>query len=153
MEVLLSYSRHHNVCPQFEMTHQKHLDSLESYHMLLYDCGFLHIRCLRDANELALHRWLYVSIGELPSHGHEISSANLTGQFQICSWCGGGNRSGIVSAQDIGQVRGPDGDGKQSMLLLTINASHNHTAGNTGGGSAHNVMQPYQTVYRWKRTG
>lgn len=94
-----------------------------------------------------------LTIGELPSHGHEISSANLTGQFQICSWCGGGNRSGIVSAQDIGQVRGPDGDGKQSMLLLTINASHNHTAGNTGGGSAHNVMQPYQTVYRWKRTG
>ena len=94
-----------------------------------------------------------MAIGELPSHGHEISSANLTGQFQICLWCGGGNRSGIVSAQDIGQVRGPDGDGKQSMLLLTINASHNHTAGNTGGGSAHNVMQPYQTVYRWKRTG
>ena len=98
-------------------------------------------------------RWKHIAIGELPSHGHEISSANLTGQFQICSWCGGGNRSGIVSAQDIGQVRGPDGDGKQSMLLLTINASHNHTAGNTGGGSAHNVMQPYQTVYRWKRTG
>nr|DAY71442.1 MAG TPA: baseplate wedge protein [Caudoviricetes sp.] len=118
-----------------------------------HECVLLHYCTLLNGYEQVIHRWPYSSIGELPSHGHEISSANLTGQFQICSWCGGGNRSGIVSAQDIGQVRGPDGDGKQSMLLLTINASHNHTAGNTGGGSAHNVMQPYQTVYRWKRTG
>lgn len=118
-----------------------------------HECVLLHYCTLLNGYEQVIHRWSYMAIGELPSHGHEISSANLTGQFQICSWCGGGNRSGIVSAQDIGQVRGPDGDGKQSMLLLTINASHNHTAGNTGGGSAHNVMQPYQTVYRWKRTG
>lgn len=37
---------------------------------------------------------------------------------------------------------------------ININASHSHTfiTNATGGGSAHNIMQPYLTVYRWKRT-
>lgn len=33
-----------------------------------------------------------------------------------------------------------------------INASHSHTAGSSGGGNSHNVMQPYEVVFRWKRT-
>ena len=147
MEVLLSYSRHHNVCPQFEMTHQKHLDSLESYHMLLYDCGFLHIRCLRDANELALHRWCYMAIGEMPSHSHS-GTAQRNGAHTH-----GMTISSQQSAGGSYHIRKTDSPTTETYQTTSAGA-HTHTLSinNTGGGESHNNLQPYIAVYRWLRT-
>ena len=151
MEVLLSYSRHHNVCPQFEMTHQKHLDSLESYHMLLYDCGFLHIRCLRDANELALHRWPYSTIGELPAHSH-TGTTNSNGNHTHTVTMNRTNKKGNETDTVWSYSENLCGSGS---VTTSTNGSHTHsfTTNTTGSNTSHNNMQPYITVYRWKRTG
>lgn len=149
MEVLLSYSRHHNVCPQFEMTHQKHLDSLESYHMLLYDCGFLHIRCLRDANELALHRWPYSSIGEIPAHTHSgttESSGNHTHSVKY-TW---ESQSGSDKYPTYVTPSANINTGYENIPSAGAH-THSFTTNSTGSGQAHNILQPYQVIYRWKR--
>ena len=88
---------------------------------------------------------------EMPSHGHpaSASTANLTGYFYTDTKYGG---SGIVSythTSNEGSMNSSDAYGR-----FHINATHTHTitVENTGGDAAHNIMQPYQVVYRWQRT-
>ena len=64
-----------------------------------------------------------LSINELPSHTHQF--ADNTGTTN-------------VSIDDIGH---------------TIKDRVTSTTGATGGGAVHNNIQPYITVYMWKRTG
>jgi len=64
-----------------------------------------------------------LSVNELPSHTHQF--ADNTGTTN-------------VSIDDIGH---------------TIKDRVTSTTGATGGGAAHNNIQPYITVYMWKRTG
>jgi len=103
----------------------------------------------------------------LPSHSHSITVANrsLTGTFGVrasssatTNALGRQNRSGIVS---IDEQAGTSVARAASALdintpadIYTINASHDHTASaSTTGSSATNAnLQPYITVYMWKRT-
>lgn len=88
--------------------------------------------------------------------------------------------SGIVSTFQEGDYVGYGTSAKKSMVdSITINATHNHTVSgttgassgntanssaltsgsatqsgtnsNTGGGGTHNNLQPYITVFMWKR--
>lgn len=89
--------------------------------------------------------------GELPAHTHAgtTSTASLTGTLYTSSNVGA---SGIASSTEINK-KGALND-SDPYCQININASHSHTfiTNATGGGSAHNIMQPYLTVYRWKRT-
>jgi hypothetical protein len=100
----------------------------------------------------------------LPSHTHNISVANrsLTGTFGARRTAGNfawlGPTSGIVSAnRESGEVQQRAGDNSSATAQIdvyTVNASHDHTAtASTTGSSGTNAnLQPYITVFMWKRT-
>ena len=44
------------------------------------------------------------------------------------------------------------GNHSHTLSSISSSGSHSHTINNTGGNEAHNNMQPYLSVYMWKRT-
>lgn len=74
-----------------------------------------------------------LTVSEMPSHTHRsASSANGA----IGDYFGGSNAN----------------YGIQHGSLTPANASYVINSNAAGGGSAHNNLQPYTTVYYWKRT-
>lgn len=86
----------------------------------------------------------------LPAHNHNgttSTSGNHNHKMPIYSG-NNGNRGG----GDISGANWPSN--AVSNYSSTDNGSHNHTftTNNTGGNQAHNNIQPYITVYIWRRT-
>ena len=75
-----------------------------------------------------------LTVSEMPSHGHDVAIA-------VNNTVAGGARYYFNSA---GTTSAPITD--------TAAWSNSLTAKATGGGQAHNNLQPYFTCYMWKRT-
>ena len=74
-----------------------------------------------------------LTINEMPSHTHDISN----GPYQIYTeWIGSGEGSTFRSTPH----------------MQSPNPRNPIVASNTGGSQAHNNLQPYITVYMWRRT-
>ena len=92
----------------------------------------------------ATHR---LTVGELPAHNHTASTnttGNHTHQFQLYGPNGDTNRN-FPSDYDTNYAR------NKGTTLSAGNHSHTININNTGSSQSHNNMQPYLTVYMWKR--
>ena len=101
-----------------------------------------------------------LTVGELPSHGHTASTdtININGGFRLDGTEIGSTTSAsgvfsIGSSFTPSKGHGSSGGGSNVGRNINFNSTHSHkiTINNVGEGQSHNNIQPYLTVYMWKR--
>lgn len=94
-----------------------------------------------------------LSVAEMPSHNH--GKVSLTGSWYNTQarFPGSTTRSGIITnnSRTIGRYWSSTSSSGSNTAGFNIDASHTHTA--NGGSQAHNNLQPYIVVYRYRRIG
>lgn len=88
-----------------------------------------------------------LTTSELPSHGHEATIGSAGGHSHTFTL-------GFNTDKPEGKTPAPAGASNYGSYTTSWAGDHTHSISisNTGGDAAHNIMQPYQVVYRWRRT-
>ena len=91
----------------------------------------------------------------MPIHKHDSAAGTSSVYGTVGNFIGSDSpsASGVFSVANQGHGI-LSGGGGWSQLRLTLNGSitPSITTNNTGNGSSHNIIQPFYTVYCWRRT-
>lgn len=111
-----------------------------------------------------------LTTNEMPSHNHGTNTSGSGGHTHTGTTSTNGNHThtlhkgsggsggayfsqGQVYGAASGTVTPPDYAGDHNHSFTTSNSGdHTHAINSDGGSQAHNNMQPYEVVNRWKRT-
>lgn len=97
-----------------------------------------------------------LTVGELPTHNHNASTNNVNQNGNI-GWLQAGKDysfSGVFATSSKKQGANV-GNGESTGVwncIFDSTHSHNVTINNTGSNQSHNNLQPYISIYIWKRT-
>ena len=82
-----------------------------------------------------------------------MTSASLTGTFNNTSTINESTATGVFSKANTPTNLNADKNSTRATLF-TFNGSHSHSMSinNAGSNTAHNNIQPYISVYIWRRT-
>ena len=90
----------------------------------------------------------------MPVHAHSGSTnnINISGGFNIADGAHIEGAWGVFSKNE--SHIWSKGDNENAGKGINFNSNHSHTVsiGNAGGNQAHNNIQPYVSIYIWKRT-
>lgn len=126
--------------------------------------GFLFLLKIREILIFNIRFTAFIKIlpvGELPNHGHTASTdnINLIGSFRLDGTEVGGNTyaNGVFSIGSSftpSKGDGSSGGGSNAGRNINFSSTHSHkiTINNVGEGQSHNNIQPFISVYIWKRT-
>ncbi|WP_374110498.1 hypothetical protein [uncultured Dialister sp.] len=91
-----------------------------------------------------------ITTSELPAHIH-TGTTNSSGNHSHSVTMARTSKSGNGTQTVWSYYENLYGNGS---VNTSNSGNHNHsfTTNVTGGDSSHNIMQPYQVVYRWRRT-
>ena len=102
-----------------------------------------------------------LTVGELPTHNHSAStnSVNISGGMNLDGTEQGSSTSAWGSFSlggnfTPGKGHGSSYGGSNAGRTINFNNNHSHsvTVNNVGSSQAHNNIQPYVSIYIWKRT-
>jgi hypothetical protein len=89
------------------------------------------------------------------THTHTIQDTALTGTVGGSIWNIARNnltKTGVFSGSTQTDVAAGSGSNAHSTVSIDFNGTHDHTATSTGSSGTNANLQPYITVYMWKRT-
>lgn len=94
-----------------------------------------------------------LTVGEMPSHSHEISlSNNGEHTHKIRRRTGYSNSTSEASSWGCGMAYSNGTEVARVDSQSAGTHTHDVTVNNAGGNTAHNNIQPYISVYIWRRT-
>lgn len=107
----------------------------------LVGCGSNGVDLYTDAGQTGGEANHLLTVQEMPTHAH--GGICLAGRYYLTAW---NDYNGSVTAFNL------DGDYRTNCSAYGDEVSNSFGTNYKGGGSSHNNLPPYLSVYMWKRT-